>query len=155
MKTPADIIITRVRELPLNWTSRRLEAPEEAHRLWMESVATCHGFEADKERLVVFALNAKLRLIAAHTVSIGSLNESIAHPREIFRPIVVLAAYGFILVHNYPSGDPTPSEADRRLTVRLAEGAKLLQIQMFDHVIVGNAEDGRRPFFSFKEAGML
>ncbi|RYD84277.1 MAG: JAB domain-containing protein, partial [Verrucomicrobiaceae bacterium] len=97
----------------------------------------------------VLALNTKYHIKGVNLVSIGSLNESVAHPREIFRPLIALAAYAFVLVHNHPSGDTTPSEADRRLTARIHEGAKLLQIQMLDHIIIGESH------FSFREAGLL
>lgn len=108
-----------------------------------------------KESLRVVLLDTKYHLLRIHQVSLGSLNESVAHPREIFQPALTYSAYAFILVHNHPSGDPTPSEADRRLTVRLNEGARLLQIQMLDHVIIGTADNGRQPYFSFREAGLI
>jgi DNA repair protein RadC len=108
-----------------------------------------------RESLRVVLLDTKYHLKGLHEVSLGSLNESIAHPREIFEPALRYSAFAFILVHNHPSGDPAPSEADRRLTVRLNEGARLLQIQMLDHVIIGTGDNGRQPFFSFREAGLL
>lgn len=108
-----------------------------------------------KESLRVVLLDTKYHLLRLHEVALGSLNESIAHPREIFQPAVLYSAYAFILVHNHPSGDPTPSEADRRLTARLNEIARLMQIQMLDHVIIGSADNGRQPYFSFREAGLL
>ncbi|MEA3210792.1 MAG: repair protein RadC [Chthoniobacter sp.] len=108
-----------------------------------------------RESLRVVLLDTKLCLLRVEEVSLGSLNESIAHPREIFRPALIYSAYAIILVHNHPSGDPTPSDADRRLTVRLAEAAHLLQIRLLDHVILGAADNGRQPWFSFREAGLL
>jgi len=88
-------------------------------------------------------------------ISLGSLNESIAHPREIFRPALIYSAYAVIVVHNHPSGDPAPSEADHRLTRRISEAAQLLQIKLLDHVIIGAPAGSRLPYFSFKEAGIL
>jgi DNA repair protein RadC len=88
-------------------------------------------------------------------VSVGSLNESIAHPREILRPALIHSAYGFILAHNHPSGDPAASDADRRLTRRIHEAAELLRINLIDHIIVGAPEEGRQPYFSFKENNLL
>jgi DNA repair protein RadC len=108
-----------------------------------------------RESLRVILLDTKLHLIRIEEVSSGSLNESIAHPREIFRPAFIYAAYALIVVHNHPSGDPSPSDADRRLTARLAEAANFLQIRLFDHVIIGSGDNGRIPYFSFREAGML
>ncbi|HEX8297241.1 MAG TPA: DNA repair protein RadC [Chthoniobacteraceae bacterium] len=108
-----------------------------------------------RESLRVVLLDTKLKLMRVEEVSLGSLNESVAHPREIFRPAIIHSAFGVILVHNHPSGDPTPSDADRRLTTRLVEAARLLQIRLFDHVILGTADNGRVPWFSFAESGLL
>jgi DNA repair protein RadC len=69
--------------------------------------------------------------------------------------VLTASAFAFILVHNHPSGDPTPSEADRRLTTRLSEAARLLQVQLLDHVILGSPDNGRLPWFSFKQLGLL
>jgi DNA repair protein RadC len=88
-------------------------------------------------------------------VSQGSLNESLAHPREIFKPVIVYSAYAFILTHNHPSGGASPSEADLRLTRRISEGARILQIQLLDQVIIGQPMNDRQGYFSFKEAGRL
>jgi DNA repair protein RadC len=78
-----------------------------------------------------------------------------AHPREIFRPAISHSAYALVVVHNHPSGDVSPSEADTRLTRRIAEAAKILQIQLLDHVIVGQPLADRQGYFSFKEAGVI
>jgi DNA repair protein RadC len=109
----------------------------------------------DRESLRAVLLDTKHRLLRVEQISLGTLNESIAHPREVFRPVLLHAAYAFVLVHNHPSGDPTPSEADRRLTRRLVEAAQLLQVRLLDHIIVGAPADGRLPYFSFAEAGMM
>jgi DNA repair protein RadC len=108
-----------------------------------------------KESLRVLLLDTKLRLLRAEEIARGSINECIAHPREIFLPAIAHSAYAFILVHNHPSGDPQPSAADRRLTSSLREAAALLQINLLDHVILGSAAGGRLPYFSFREAGLL
>ena len=109
----------------------------------------------DRESLRVVLLDAKQRLLTIQEISRGSLNESLAHPREIFKPAIAHSAYSFILVHNHPSGDPSPSEADLRLTRRLAEAARILQVTLLDHVIIGLPQPGRSGYFSFKEAGVI
>ncbi len=109
----------------------------------------------DRERLYALLLDTKHQLIWMEIVSVGSLNESIAHPREILRPALIHSAYGFILAHNHPSGDPIASGADRRLTRRINEAAELLRINLIDHIIVGTPEEGRQPYFSFKENNLL
>jgi DNA repair protein RadC len=108
-----------------------------------------------KESLRAILLDTKLHLLRVEEISLGSLNECLAHPREILRPAILHSAYAFILAHNHPSGDPSPSEADRRLTLRIAEAARLLQLTFFDHIIVGAPSPDRPAYFSFREAGIL
>jgi DNA repair protein RadC len=108
-----------------------------------------------RESLRVVLLDTRHRLLHAEEVSLGTINESLAHPREILRPAISHGAYAFVLVHNHPSGDPTPSEADRALTRRIREAADLLQIHLLDHVIIGRERPGAPPYFSFKEHGLL
>jgi DNA repair protein RadC len=107
------------------------------------------------EALRVVLLDTRYRLIRVETVSAGGMNESIAHPREIFRPALTYSAYAVIVVHNHPSGDASPSQADHSLTRRLAEVAELMQIKLLDHIIIGAPADGSPGYFSFKEAGVL
>ena len=108
-----------------------------------------------KESLRVVLLDTRLHLLRVSEISLGSLAECIAHPRDIFRTVIEHNAYGFILVHTHPSGDPSPSDADRRLTIRIAEAARILQVNFCDHVILGIPAPGRSPYFSFKEAGII
>jgi DNA repair protein RadC len=108
-----------------------------------------------KESLRVILLDTRYHLIRVEEVSIGSVNESIAHPRDIFRPALVSSAYAVIVVHNHPSDDASPSQTDHSLTRRLAEAAELLQIKLLDHIIIGAPADGSPGYFSFKEAGVL
>jgi DNA repair protein RadC len=92
----------------------------------------------DKEHFWVMALNTKNRLIKMVEVSVGSLNASIVHPRELFREAVRASAASVIAVHNHPSGDPTPSGADIQLTSRLVKAGDVLGIEMLDHVVIGD-----------------
>lgn len=108
-----------------------------------------------RESLRVLLVDTKLKLLRVEEISLGTLNESLAHPREVFRPALLYSAYGLVIVHNHPSGDPTPSDADRRLTQRLRSAAELLCLHLVDHVILGNPDGGRRPWFSFRQAGLL
>jgi DNA repair protein RadC len=108
-----------------------------------------------KESLRVILLDTRYHLIRIEQISVGSVNESIAHPRDIFQPAVAASAYAVIVVHNHPSGDSSPSQADHSLTRRLADAAELLQIKLLDHIIIGAPQDGNAAYFSFKEAGVL
>ena len=127
----------------------------------LDTPAKIHGFmgpllqNLPRESLRVILLDTRHRLIHQEEVSLGTINESLAHPREILRPAISHAAYAFVIVHNHPSGDPTPSEADRALTRRIREAADLLQIHLLDHVIIGREREGAPPYFSFKEHGLI
>jgi DNA repair protein RadC len=128
----------------------KLSTPEAVYHLLAPEM-----WALDRERLYALLLDTKHQLIWMEIVSVGSLNESVAHPREILRPALIHSAYGFILAHNHPSGDPVASAADRRLTRRISEAAELLRINLIDHIIVGTPEEGRPPYFSFKENNLL
>ena len=108
-----------------------------------------------RESLRVLLLDTKYQLLRIEEISLGSLNESIAHPREIFRPALVHSAYAMILVHNHPSGNPTPSKADKQLTERLVEVGNLLDVKVIDHIIIGNFLADQESYYSFKENGVI
>jgi len=111
--------------------------------------------QADREILAGALIDTRFRLLKKVQISVGTLNETVAHPREIFKAAIAHSAYGFVLVHNHPSGDPTPSDSDQRLTRRVVGAAKVLQIHLIDHVIIGQRTGDRPPYFSFKEASLL
>lgn len=92
----------------------------------------------DREHFLTLALNTKNRLLKVIEVSVGSLNASIVHPRELFKSAVTLSAASVIVVHNHPSGDPAPSGADIQLTRRIVKAGDVLGIEVLDHVIVGS-----------------
>ena len=129
---------------------QKLDSPELVYELLAPEMRMLH-----KESLRTVLLDTRYRWIDTEEISLGSVNESIAHPRDVFRPALIRSAYAVIVVHNHPSGDPSPSQSDHSLTRRLAEVAELLQIKLLDHIIVGAPADGRLPYFSFKEAGVL
>lgn len=134
---PLRVVLHRVGEATLNQykaAQTLMDSPEAAFTLWQEVVADDPAHEPDKEHLVAVLLNTKMRMIGYHVVSVGSLNKAIAHPREIFHAAILAGAYAFVLMHNHPSGDPTASEADRRLTRKIQEGARIMDISLLDHV---------------------
>ena len=106
--------------------------------------------EAKKEHFVVLCLNARRQLTHQETVSIGTLSASLVHPREVFSPAISAAAAAVVVIHNHPSGDPTPSAEDRDVTRRLQRAGELLGIPLADHVVVSATG-----FFSFREHGLL
>ena len=103
-----------------------------------------------KEHFVALLLNTKNQLIDVNVVSVGTINASLVHPREVFEVAIRKLSTGIILAHNHPSGDPTPSPEDIELTKRLVEAGKLLDIHVLDHVIVGSQK-----YYSMKEKGEL
>lgn len=104
---------------------------------------------ADREIFLGISLNTRNKVLGINTVSVGSLNASIVHPREVFKPAILQNATGIILAHNHPSGDEKPSEEDLEITRRLVEAGKLLGIEIIDHVIVGNK------FYSFADNDLI
>lgn len=106
--------------------------------------------QEQREHFVVLLLNARHEVLRVETVSIGSLNASIVHPREVFKAAVVESAASIVLAHNHPSGDPEPSEEDLSITKRLVQVGELLGIAVLDHVIVA-----RRGVVSFRSRQLL
>ena len=110
----------------------------------------------NQEEVRVVLLNTRLRVVSVEVVTRGILDQAMIHPRELFGPALSRRAHAIILVHNHPSGDPTPSEADLHITKRMAEVAKVLEIRLADHVIIGRSSDAfPGGFFSFRSAGHL
>lgn len=116
-----------------NEKSVYLKNSEEVARLFMGRL---RGLKKECFRVVL--LTSRNRLIKYETVSQGSLEQSIANPREIFKAAIQNSASKIILVHNHPSGDPAPSEADLKLTEKLMEAGELLNITVLDHIIIGD-----------------
>jgi DNA repair protein RadC len=132
-----------------------LDEPARACRFWHDVIAAQPDHEPDKETLVGVLADVRLRPYAWNRVSLGTLTEACAHPREIFRPVIAGAAHGFVMLHNHPSGDPSPSSADRAITRRIADAARLLQIRLLDHIIIGGPPGDDAGYFSFLEHGLI
>jgi DNA repair protein RadC len=146
-----EVKINRVRECPGATCSEK----ENAFKYWQESITTADWFSPERENIVVLILNTKLRVTAHALVSVGTINETLCHPREVFRPAIALNAFAILVMHNHPSGDPTPSAADYKITQRLKEGAHILGITLIDHLVIGDSAGGRFPMFSFADAGVI
>lgn len=114
------------------------ETPEMVVEYWKTHIATAPWFPKDQECTVVILLNARLRILGHHLISIGILDQALVHPREAFRAAIIGAAYAIVLVHNHPSGDSTPSQADITATGELVRAGEFIRIRLADHVIIGN-----------------
>jgi DNA repair protein RadC len=123
----------------------RIREPEDVARLFQPRLR-----DLQVEEFHLLALDSQSQVLRQVLVTRGLLNSSLVHPREVFRAAIAEAAAGIIVVHNHPSGDPTPSTEDRTITRQLAEAGRLLDLPLYDHVVIA----GDR-FVSFAAAGLL
>lgn len=147
-KIPAkrvDIIsLKMVKDGSIMYGNRKISSPEDIVKLTVDFVDGC-----DREKFIAIYLNTKNEPVAIHTVSQGSLNASIVHPREVMKGAILSNSNSMIFVHNHPSGNPQPSDEDKNITDRLIEAGELMGIKVLDHVIVGEG------YYSFKEKGLV
>ncbi|AFH65042.1 hypothetical protein B2K_30790 [Paenibacillus mucilaginosus K02] len=122
-----------------------IRSPQDAANLLMEDLRYLQ-----KEHFVCLFLNTKNHVIGRETLSMGSLNASIVHPREVFRSAIKRSSASIVCAHNHPSGDPTPSPEDIALTRRLAEAGEIVGIEVLDHLVIGDQR-----FVSLKELGYM
>ena len=135
MKPPIEFKVLCVRECTV--AKPNVETPEEVAAYWRSNIPSSAWYDPAKECVVVLILNTRRRVIGHNLVSLGGLDSCVIQPREVFRPAIVAAGSAIILTHNHPSGDPTPSEADIRVTRELMRAGNLLRIELLDHVIIG------------------
>lgn len=132
-----------VREDAPAWVSKRFTSASQVfemfHDLQMEA----------KEHFIALHLDGKNRISCLDRVSVGSLNQSIVHPREVFKTALLSSAAAILLLHNHPTGDPTPSREDLEITKRIKEAGELLGIRVLDHIIIGES------YISFAEQGLI
>ena len=141
---------TAIVQLPLvkEATKERIRTPADAARV-------CSDIEnLAQETFHVLVLNSKNNLINRQMVSLGIANASLVHPRELFREAIKVNATAIILLHNHPSGDPTPSAEDLRITKQMIEAGRILGILVQDHVIVGRDPDTGSRHLSLRESGL-
>lgn len=128
-----------------NGTAASIHSPQDAADLLMEEMR----YEP-KEHFVCLFLNTKNQVIAKETLSVGTLNASLVHPREVYRAAIQRNSASILCAHNHPSGDPTPSPEDLEMTRRLKEAGEIVGIELLDHVIIGD-----RQYVSLKERGLM
>lgn len=124
---------------------KAIRSPRDAADLLIEQLRYLQ-----KEHFVCLFLNTKNHIISQETLSMGSLNASIVHPREVFRAAIKCSSASVIFAHNHPSGDPTPSPEDLALTKRLVDAGKIIGIEVLDHLVIGDMK-----FVSLKEQGLM
>jgi len=124
-----------------------IKSPEEVYQAAKQLLAL---HEEPEEHFCILCLNTKNKIVGVHTISIGSLNATIVHPREVFKAAMLNNASAIICLHNHPSGDPEPSREDIETTRRLVEAGKIMGIEVLDHVIIGEQR-----YFSMKERCLM
>ena len=139
------VSIKMVKEASILYNIRRINKPSDAVQLGKKFLD-----DSDREQLLLCCLNSKKEPIAINVVSVGSLNNSIIHPREVFKAAILSNADTIIIFHNHPSGDPTPSGEDISVSNRLKECGKIIGIEVIDHIIIGDES-----YCSLKEKGIL
>ena len=140
------VTLKMVRESSVLYQNRKINSPKDAVDL-LEPFLT----DEDRERFMVLCLDTKNQPTTIHTISVGSLNSSLVHPRELFKIAILGNSASVVLSHNHPSGDPTPSREDIEVTNRIYEAGKILGIEVLDHVIIGS----NSRFISLKERGLI
>ena len=129
--------VVSLRECPSPDPFAECDQPEKAAEYWHQHIASKPEFDWDKECFVVLLLNTRRRVKGHHVVSVGCLDSTVVHCREVFRVAIVAAASAVVMMHNHPSGDPSPSEADIKVTRDLIRAGQLLKLDVLDHVIIG------------------
>jgi DNA repair protein RadC len=125
---------------------KKVNAPATAAEVLHQYLA-----DAGREHFVVLLLDTQNQIIGIHTVTVGTLDASLTHPREIFKAAFLVNAASIVLAHNHPSGDPAPSAEDHTVTRQLRDAGALLGIEVHDHIVLGDAPR----YYSFAEAGAL
>lgn len=134
---PIEFKIVALKECSVSDEMKICDTPEQAVSYWRSHVATNPQFNPEVECSVVLVLNSRRRIKGHQVVCVGILDQTLFHPREVFRGAIVAAAASLVLMHNHPSGDPTPSDVDVRATRELIRAGQLLKIDVLDHIIVG------------------
>lgn len=142
-----DIVSLKVvKESSLLYRKRKISSPSDAIEIGRSMLDG-----SDREKLLLCCLNTKNEPTNLNIVSIGSLNSSIVHPREVFKLAILGNSASIILFHNHPSGDTTPSKEDINITERIKEAGKIIGIELIDHIILGD----ENKYTSLKEKGII
>ena len=137
-------LLSMVQEKALSYNQERITSADDVYRALAEY--SCK----QQEHFMLITLDGANNIIEKRVIFIGTLNQSLVHPREVFRPAIIDNAAGVIVCHNHPSGTLEASRADVQITQRLKEVAKLVGIELLDHVIIS-----KNGYYSFNDEGML
>lgn len=137
IKQPKEFKVVCLRECLTPEALHLCDTPEKAVEYWRLHIPSTPHFTPECECFVVLMLNTRRRVKGHHFVSIGTMDTLLVHPRDLFRAAVIAGAAALVLMHNHPSGDPTPSEADIKVTRDLIRAGELLKIEVLDHIVIG------------------
>jgi|ERR1051325_10635213 DNA repair protein RadC len=140
---PKEFKVQVLRECPTPTEMQLCDTPDQAAAYWRTQVINHPYFNPDTECFVVILLNTRKRIQGHHLVSTGTLDTILVHPREVFRVAIICASAAVVLVHNHPSGDPSPSEADIKVTRDLIRAGQLLKMEVLDHIVMGHPSPER------------
>ena len=149
-KQPAEFKVVALRDCPTPDDQCLCDTPRRIVDYWRLHVATQPQFDPERECMTVLLLNTRRRVKGHQVIAIGTLDSVIIHAREVYRSAIIAAAHSIALVHNHPSGNPEPSEADLRITKDIARAGQLLKIELLDHIVIGHASHA-----SLREMGYL
>lgn len=134
---PKEFKVTALRECPVPDELLFCDTPDKAADYWRLNIATCPYFNPECECFAVLLLNTRRKVRGHQLVTIGTMDTLLVHPREVFRVAVIASTSAVVLMHNHPSGDPTPSEADIKVTRDLVRAGQIMKIEVLDHVVIG------------------
>ena len=135
---PKEFKVVALRDCPVPESMRICDTPDQAADYWRLHIATHTYFNPDCECLAVLLLNTRRRIKGHQLLTIGTIDTLLVDSRVVFRSAIIASASAIILLHNHPSNDPTPSQADIKVTHDLIRSGQLLKIEVLDHVIIGN-----------------
>lgn len=153
-RQPQEYKVISLKECPTPDAMHLCDTPEKAAEYWRLHIANAPYFDPERECFVVLLLNTRRRVKGHQLVSIGTLDTILVTPLAVFRTALVASSAAIVLLHNHPSGDATPSEADVKVTRDLIRAGQLLKLDVIDHIIMGRPMSDRpRDFVSLRELG--
>ena len=148
MKNINVVHLNVVKEKSFRYEINQIKSPNDAINVLNQFINDyCNN---DRENFIIMCLDTKNKINALNIVSIGTLNSSSVHPREVFKLAILSNSYSIIICHNHPSGDPAPSKEDVEITNRLVKCSNILGVNILDHIIIGDFQN-----YSFKEHGRM
>jgi len=140
IKHPKEWKLVALRECPLPEHMQLCDTPDRAAEYWRMHITANPHYDPERECFAVLVLNTRRRVRGHHFVSMGTMDTILVHAREVFRVAIAAGAAAIVIMHNHPSGDATPSEADVKVTRDLIRAGQLLKIEVLDHVIIGREQ---------------